>query len=73
MVETIIRILGITQVHGAVVMIMIMTIIVIAAMIIVMTSVIVIFKVANCDLEHFPLDNLRISRNMLIFAADNNN
>lgn len=54
-------------------MIMVMTIIVIAAMIVVMTSVIVIFKVANCDLEHFSLDNLRISRNMLIFAADNNN
>lgn len=73
MVETIIRILGITQVHGAVEMIMDITIIVIAAMIVVMTSVIVIFKVANCDLEHFSLDNLRISRNMLIFAADNNN
>ena len=52
---------------------MVMTIIAIAAMIVVMTSVIVISKVTICDLEHFPLDNLRISLNMLIFAADNNN
>ena len=52
---------------------MVMTIIAIAAMIVVMISAIVISKVATCDLKHFPLDNLRISRNMLIFAADNNN
>ena len=49
---------------------MITTVIAIAAMIVVMTSAIVIFKVAICVLEHFSLDYLRISLNMLIFAAD---
>ena len=63
-------ILAIPQGPGVKGIMMITTVIAIAAMIVVMISAIVIFKVANCDLEHFSLDYLRISLNMLIFAAD---